>query len=75
MLSPPGKPSCSGTDANTAAANPFGIITDMALLSKELADEGEKNLATITLTPNRAKVIIAPIMIEWKSEKGILKPT
>ena len=74
IVSPPGIPNCSGTDANTAAANPFGTITEITLLSKALELLGEKKIVVITLVTTKAKVMIAPIIIHLKSEKGILNP-
>ena len=74
MASPPAIPSCSGTEARTAAANPLGIIVAITLLSKPLEDFGEKKAAIINLTTIKDNVISPPIIMHLKSEKGMLKP-
>ena len=71
---PDGIPICSGTDAKTAAANPFGIISPMVLLSNTFAPFGAQYFAIIILLNNRNKVIKAPINIDLESEKGMLIP-
>jgi hypothetical protein len=71
---PDGIPNCSGTDAKTAAANPFGIISPIVLLSKIFAPFGEQYLAIIILLNNNPIVISPPIRIDFESEKGILIP-